>query len=124
MKIAVAGSGYVGLSLAMFLAKHNSVWAVDILPEKVKMLNEKTSPIRDPEIENFLAAKELDFHATLDAEEAYKNAAFIIIATPTNYDVDTNYFDTSSVEAAIQVSLPAVPQVVPASLASTESLQV
>lgn len=102
MNIAVAGTGYVGLSLAVLLAQHNHVTAVDIIPEKVKMINDRKSPIVDPEIENYLLNKELSLVATLDDMGAYRNADFIIIATPTNYDSETNYFDTSSVESVIE----------------------
>ncbi|MBP3434173.1 MAG: nucleotide sugar dehydrogenase [Clostridia bacterium] len=101
MKIAVAGTGYVGLSMAVLLSQHNSVTAVDILPEKVKMLNERKSPIQDKEIEEYLATKELDLTATLDAESAYKDADFVVIAAPTNYDSERNFFDTSAVETVI-----------------------
>ncbi|MBQ4514733.1 MAG: nucleotide sugar dehydrogenase [Anaerolineaceae bacterium] len=102
MKIAVAGTGYVGLSLSVLLAQHHSVYAVDIIPEKVEKINWGVSPIRDAEIEQFLREKKIDLHATLDPEEAYTGAEFFIVATPTNYDVETHKFDTSSVEAAIR----------------------
>lgn len=107
MKIAVAGTGYVGLSLSMLLAQHNEVWAVDIIPEKVEKLNRFESPIRDAEIEEFLAEakegkRELNFRATLAMDEAYTGADYAVIATPTNYDSDKNYFDTSAVESAIE----------------------
>ena len=103
MKIAVAGTGYVGLSLATLLAQHNHVMAVDIIPEKVDMVNHRKSPIQDDYIEKYLAEKALDLTATMDAEAAYKDADFVIIATPTNYDSRRNFFDTSSVEAVIQL---------------------
>lgn len=101
MKIAVAGTGYVGLSIATLLAQHNTVTAVDIIPEKVELINNRKSPIQDDYIEKYLAEKELDLTATLDAELAYKDADFVVIAAPTNYDSKKNFFDTSAVEAVI-----------------------
>lgn len=103
MNIAVAGTGYVGLSLATLLSQHNHVMAVDIIPEKVDMVNHRKSPIQDDYIEKYLAEKALDLTATMDAEAAYKDADFVIIATPTNYDSGKNFFDTSSVEAVIKL---------------------
>ena len=103
MNITVAGTGYVGLSLATLLAQHHHVTAVDIVPEKVELVNHRKSPIQDEYIEKYLAEKELDLTATTDAAEAYKNADFVIIATPTNYDSQKNFFDTSSVEAVIRL---------------------
>ena len=105
MKIAVAGTGYVGLSIAVLLAQRNTVTAVDIIPEKVEMINNKKSPIQDDYIEDYLANKELDLKATTDAEEAYKDAEFIVIAAPTNYDSKKNYFDTTAVENVIELVL-------------------
>lgn len=102
-RIAVAGTGYVGLSLAVLLAQHNKVTAVDVIPDKVKKVNNKQSPIQDDYIEKYLVEKELDLTATLDAEEAYKNAEYVIIAAPTNYDSKKNYFDTSAVETVIDL---------------------
>lgn len=98
LKIAVAGTGYVGLSLAVLLAQHHQVTAVDIVPEKVELINNKKSPIQDDYIEKYLAEKELDLTATLDAKEAYSDADFVVIAAPTNYDSKKNFFDTSAVE--------------------------
>ena len=109
MKIAVAGTGYVGLSNAILLSQHNEVKAVDIIPEKVAMINAKKSPIVDKEIEEYLAEKELHLIATTDADDAYKDAEFIIISTPTNYDPKKNFFDTSSVEAVIEKVLEVNP---------------
>lgn len=102
MKIAVAGTGYVGLSNAILLSQHNTVYAVDIIPEKVEMINNGKSPIVDAEIEEYLATKDLNLTATVDSDLAYKDAEFIIISTPTNYDPKLNYFDTSSVETVIE----------------------
>ena len=101
--IAVAGTGYVGLSIATLLSQHNRVIAVDIVPEKVNLINRRKSPIQDEYIEKYLAEKELDLYATLDAEEAYENADFVVIAAPTNYDSKKNYFDTSAVEKVIEL---------------------
>ncbi|MDU5741513.1 MAG: nucleotide sugar dehydrogenase [Clostridium sp.] len=103
LKIAVAGTGYVGLSIATLLSQHHEVVAVDIVPEKVELINNKKSPIQDDYIEKYLAEKELNLTATLDAEEAYKDADFVVIAAPTNYDSKRNFFDTSAVEAVIQL---------------------
>lgn len=112
MKIAVAGTGYVGLSLATLLAQHNPVEAVDIVAEKVDMINRKVSPIQDAEIEDFLAHKPLQLHATLDAEAAYRDADYVLIAAPTNYDPIKNFFDTSAVEAVIDLVMRYNPQAI------------
>lgn len=103
MRIAVAGTGYVGLSISVLLAQHNKVTAVDIIPEKVELINERKSPIQDDYIEKYLEEKELDLTATCDAEAAYKDADFVVIAAPTNYDSQKNFFDTSAVESVIQI---------------------
>ena len=105
MKIAVAGTGYVGLSMAVLLAQHNEVVAVDIIPEKVEKINKRQSPIQDKELEEYLSSKELNLRATLDGAEAYSNADFVIIAAPTNYDPQKNFFDCSAVETVIQLVL-------------------
>ena len=115
MKITVAGTGYVGLSLAVLLAQHHQVTALDIIPEKVDLINSRKSPIVDAEIEDYLANHQLDLTATCDAEAAYSNAEMVIIATPTNYNSETNYFDTSSVENVIETVLriaPGTPMVI------------
>lgn len=112
MKIAVAGTGYVGLSMAVLLAQHNSVRAVDIIPEKVDRINSRISPIADKEIEEYLAAKELDLEATTDGDDAYRDADFVIVSTPTNYDPSKNYFDTSSVEKVIRQVMSVNPDAV------------
>lgn len=110
MKIAVAGTGYVGLSLATLLAQHNEVTAVDIIPEKVDLINQGISPIQDKEISDFLANKQLNLKATTNGKDAYSNAEFIVIATPTNYDTETNHFDTSAVESVIKEVLEVNPE--------------
>ena len=112
MKIAVAGTGYVGLSIATLLAQHNEVMAVDIIPEKVEMINSRRSPIQDEYIEKYLAEKELNLTATLDAEAAYKDAEYVVIAAPTNYDSQRNYFDTSAVESVIETVLRVNPSAI------------
>ena len=112
LKIAVAGTGYVGLSLAVLLAQHHQVTALDIVPEKVEMINNKKSPIRDEYIEKYLAEKELDLTATLDAKEAYSDADFVVIAAPTNYDSKKNFFDTSAVEAVIKLVIEYNPEAI------------
>lgn len=111
-KIAVAGMGYVGLSLAVLLAQNNTVYAVDVIPEKIELINNKKSPIQDEYIEKYLVEKELDITATLDAESAYKDADFVIIAAPTNYDSQKNFFDTSAVEAVIELVMKYNPDAV------------
>jgi nucleotide sugar dehydrogenase len=112
LKIAVAGTGYVGLSIATLLSQHHQVTAVDIIPEKVEMLNKRKSPIQDEYIEKYLAEKELDLKATLDAKEAYSDADFVVIAAPTNYDSKKNFFDTSVVEAVIKLVIEYNPEAI------------
>lgn len=111
-KIAVAGTGYVGMSIATLLAQHNQVYALDIVPEKVEMINVRKSPIQDDYIEQYLAEKELDLTATLDAEEAYIGADYVVIAAPTNYDSEKNYFDTSAVESVIYTVMKYAPKAI------------
>ena len=110
--IAVAGTGYVGLSLAVLLAQHNKVYAVDIVPEKVELINNRKSPIQDEYIEKYLAEKELDLTATLDAESAYSTADFVVIAAPTNYDSVTQHFNTTAVENVIELVMKANPSAI------------
>ena len=112
LKIAVAGTGYVGLSIATLLSQHHKVTAVDIIPEKVELINNKKSPIQDEYIEKYLAEKELDLMATLDAKEAYSDADFVVIAAPTNYDSKKNFFDTSAVEAVIKLVIEYNPEAI------------
>ena len=112
LKIAVAGTGYVGLSLAVLLAQHHQVTAVDIVPEKVELINNKKSPIQDDYIEKYLAEKERNLTATLDAKEAYSDADFVVIAAPTNYDSKKNFFDTSAVEAVIKLVIEYNPEAI------------
>ena len=112
LKIAVAGTGYVGLSIATLLSQHHNVTAVDIIPEKVELINNKKSPIQDEYIEKYLAEKELDLTATLDAKEAYSDADFVVIAAPTNYDSKKNFFDTSAVEAVIKLVIEYNPEAI------------
>ena len=112
MKIAVAGTGYVGLSIAVLLSQHHQVVAVDIIPEKVELINQKQSPIQDDYIEKYLAEKELNLVATLNAEEAYQDADFVVIAAPTNYDPKKNFFDTSAVESVIETVLKYNPKAI------------
>ena len=110
MKIAVAGTGYVGLSMATLLAQHHSVTAVDVIPEKVEKINRRESPIQDEYIEKFFAEKELDLVATLDGASAYRDAEFVIIAAPTNYDPQKNFFDTHHIEDVIDLVLEVNPE--------------
>ena len=112
LKIAVAGTGYVGLSIATLLSQNHKVTAVDIIPEKVELINNKKSPIQDEYIEKYLAEKELDLTATLDAKEAYSDADFVVIAAPTNYDSKKNFFDTSAVEAVIKLVIEYNPEAI------------
>jgi len=112
LNIAVAGTGYVGLSIAVLLSQHHHVTAVDIMPEKVELINQKKSPIQDDYIEKYLAEKDLDLTATLDGETAYRDADFVIIAAPTNYDSRKNFFDTSAVEAVIRLVMKVNPEAV------------
>ena len=112
LKIAVAGTGYVGLSIATLLAQHHKVTAVDIIPEKVELINNKKSPIQDDYIEKYLAEKNLNLTATLDAEAAYSDADFVVIAAPTNYDSKKNFFDTSAVEAVIKLVIQYNPEAI------------
>ncbi|RCG04466.1 UDP-glucose 6-dehydrogenase, partial [Enterococcus faecium] len=110
--IAVAGTGYVGLSIATLLAQHHQVTAVDIIPEKIELINKRKSPIQDEYIEKYLTEKELDLTATLDARSAYKSADFVVIATPTNYDSRTQHFDTSAVDSVIEVVMDVNPDTI------------
>ena len=112
MKIAVAGTGYVGLSIATLLSQHHEVMAVDIIPEKVELINQKKSPIQDEYIEKYLSEKKLHLTATLDAKSAYKDADFVVIAAPTNYDSKKNFFDTSAVEAVIKLVIEYNPEAI------------
>lgn len=112
MKIAVAGTGYVGMSIATLLAQHNEVIAVDVVAEKVEKINRRISPIQDEYIEKYLSEKELNLRATLDAKSAYSDADFVVIATPTNYDSQKNFFDTTAVEAVIKVVMKVNPNAV------------
>ena len=112
MKIAVAGTGYVGLSIATLLAQHNTVTAVDVIPEKVELINNRKSPIQDEYIEKYLAEKDLDLTATLDGAAAYRDADFVVIAAPTNYDPVKNYFDTHCIEDVIDLVLSVNPDAI------------
>ena len=110
--IAVAGTGYVGLSIATLLSQNNKVYAVDIIPEKVEMINQKKSPIQDEYIQKYLSEKKLDLTATTDGKEAYKKADFVVIAAPTNYDSTTQHFDTSAVESVIDLVMEVNPEAI------------
>ncbi|EGI85681.1 UDP-glucose/GDP-mannose dehydrogenase family, NAD binding domain protein [Streptococcus pneumoniae GA17570] len=110
MKIAVAGTGYVGLSIAVLLAQHHEIKAVDIVAEKVELINQKKSPIQDDYIEKYLVEKDLNLEATMDAKYAYEDAEFVVVAAPTNYDSKKNFFDTSAVEAVIQQVKKLIPK--------------
>lgn len=112
LKIAVAGTGYVGLSIAMLLSQHHKVMAVDIVPEKVKLINDRKSPVQDDYIEKYLSEKDLDLTATLDAVDGYSDADFVIIATPTNYNSKKNFFDTSAVETVIDLVMKYAPEAI------------
>ena len=112
LKVAVAGTGYVGLSIATLLSQHHEVKAVDIIPENAELINSKKSPIQDEYIEKYLAEKELNLTATLDAREAYSDADFVVIAAPTNYDSKKNFFDTSAVEAVIKLVMEYNPEAI------------
>ena len=112
LQIAVAGTGYVGLSIAVLLSQHHRVYAVDILPEKIRMIQNRISPIQDRDIEAYLAEKDLDLTATLDAREAYSHADFVVIAAPTNYDSTTQHFDTSAVEDVIRLVMECNPNAI------------
>ena len=112
LKIAVAGTGYVGLSIATLLSQHHTVYAVDVVAEKVELINNRKSPIQDDYIEKYLAEKDLNLTATLNANEAYTDADFVVIAAPTNYDSKMNYFDTSAVEAVIKLVMEYAPEAI------------
>lgn len=112
LKIAVAGTGYVGLSIAMLLSQHHKVMAVDIVPEKVKLINDRKSPVQDDYIEKYLSEKDLDLTATLDAVDGYSDADFVIITTPTNYNSKKNFFDTSAVETVIDLVMKYAPEAI------------
>lgn len=112
LKIAVAGTGYVGLSIAMLLSQHHKVMAVDIVPEKVKLINDRKSPVQDDYIEKYLSEKDLDLTATLDAVDGYSDADFVIIATPTNYNSKKIFFDTSAVETVIDLVMKYAPEAI------------